>query len=305
MTNDYVLVIGAAGIDTKGHAQGAFSPNISTSGKIKSSSGGVARNITENLARFGEAVILMSVLGQDRSGTRILNRLKDVKVNTDYILVTDQYHTAAYIALYNEQESLIYSMYDMSVMAVLTPQLIYRNRGLIYQARMVVMDGNPSEAVINSVIKQALSKNVPVIADPTSTDLAEKFIPYLSDLYMVTPNAAEAEVLSGEQIETRQDAIRIAQGLVSKGVGIAVITLAEKGVVYATSDTSGHIPGLTTNVIDVTGAADALTAAIIFGVMNDIPIDEAVRMGASAAAFTLQSEESVIHNLSLDYLYAL
>ncbi len=82
-----------------------------------------------------------------------------------------------------------------------------------------------------------------------------------------------------------------------------MITLAEKGVVYAASDTSGHIPALTTNVVDLTGASDAMSAAIIFGLLNQFPIDEAVRLGAGAAALTLQSEETVLETLNLDQLY--
>ena len=89
------------------------------------------------------------------------------------------------------------------------------------------------------------------------------------------------------------------------GVDIAVITLAERGVVYATGDTSGHIPALTSRVVNITGAADAMTGAILFGILNDFPIDEAVRLGASAAALTLQSEDSVLRDLTLDQLYDL
>jgi pseudouridine kinase len=55
--------------------------------------------------------------------------------------------------------------------------------------------------------------------------------------------------------------------------------------------------------VDLTGAGDALTAAIIFGLLNDLPIVEAVRVGTSAAALTLQCRETVCPTLSLDRLY--
>jgi pseudouridine kinase len=87
------------------------------------------------------------------------------------------------------------------------------------------------------------------------------------------------------------------------GVQVAIVTLAEQGVCYATPDGSGHVPAVKTHVVDRTGAGDALTAGVVFGLNNGFPIDEAVRLGASAAALTLQHNDSVCQTLSLDCLY--
>ena len=79
--------------------------------------------------------------------------------------------------------------------------------------------------------------------------------------------------------------------------------MAEFGVGYATTESTGHIPAIKTEVVDPTGAGDALSAAVIFALMNDIPIDEAVRLGVSAAALTLRSSGTVAQDLSLERLY--
>ena len=120
---------------------------------------------------------------------------------------------------------------------------------------------------------------------------------------MITPNIAEAEVLAQGTITNEDDAIAAARRLVNAGVEIALITLAENGVVYATANSSGHVPALSTEVVDPTGASDALTATVVFGLLNDIPIDESVRLGVSAAALTLASSDTVFEKLSLDLLY--
>jgi len=303
VSDGYVLVIGAAGIDTKGYASAPLESGTSNPGKIKSSSGGVARNISENLSRLGQDVILLSAIGNDPPGERVLKRLQKSGIDTANLLVVDNRRTSAYIALYDEHKALIHSIDDMSVLDAISAQYIYRQRSLIHKADMVVMDGNLSIAVISSVIKQAAAKKVPVAVDPTSVSLADKIIPHLANLYMVTPNAAEAEVLTGQRVKTRGQAIKAAHSLVALGVDIVVVTLGEKGVVYATSDTSGHIPALSTNVVDMTGASDAMSAAIVFASLNDFSVDEAVRLGASAAFLTLQTEESVVPDMTLDLLY--
>jgi pseudouridine kinase len=196
------------------------------------------------------------------------------------------------------------SIDDMVVLSAITPGLIYRHRSLIRDAAMVVVDANLLPPAINSLIHQASKYQVPVSADPTSASLAERLRPHLPALFMVTPDLPEAEVLCGRSLRsTRDQGIAAAKQLVAMGVQVAIVTLAELGVCYATSEVSGHIPAVKTQVVDRTGAGDALTAGVVFGLLNDFSVDEAVRLGASAAALTLQYYQSVCPDLSLDCLY--
>ena len=97
--------------------------------------------------------------------------------------------------------------------------------------------------------------------------------------------------------------MQVARHLVNLGVAIALITLAEFGVCYATSETSGQVPALKTKVVDPTGAGDALTAAVMFALLNEMDIDEAVKLGVSAASLTLRHPGTVVPDLSLEKLY--
>ena len=72
----------------------------------------------------------------------------------------------------------------------------------------------------------------------------------------------------------------------------------------ADSTGSGYIDALRTNVVDSTGAGDAFTGATIFGLLNEVPVDEAMRLGVTAASLTLETLESVVPNLSQELLYA-
>jgi pseudouridine kinase len=91
--------------------------------------------------------------------------------------------------------------------------------------------------------------------------------------------------------------------MVANGVDIAIVTLAAQGLCYATSETSGYIPAIKTTIIDPTGAGDALSAAVIFALLNDVPLDDAVRLGVSAASLTLRYRGAVVSDLSLEKLY--
>ncbi len=302
-TQPYVLVIGAAGIDSKGTAHAPLTLGTSTPGTVRVSTGGTARNIADNLARLGVETVLLSAIGQGGSGNRILTNARQVGIDTRFCVVSGEHRTSAYLALLDEQGNLVMSVDDMQILACITPQIVDQNRDLVQNAEMIILDSNLPEDTIDAVFKIAKRYNVRICADPTSTTLATKLRPHLSDIYMITPNIAEAKVLCGCEINDEDEAMAAARHLVNAGVEFATITLAEEGVVYATANASGHVPAVATDIVDSTGASDALTATVVFGLLNDVPTDESVRLGVSAAALTLACTDTVCVDLSLELLY--
>ena len=300
----HLLVIGAASIDTKGRADKRIQSGTSTPGAIRVSVGGVGRNVAENLAHLGEPVVLLSAVGDDGSGQRLLQQAGKCGIDVSHVLVDPDHRTAAYLAVQDDTGNLVMSIDDMAInREVITPDLIYRRRALFRDARVIVLDANLSPATLRTIFLLARRYGVPVCADPTTATLAPRLCPHLSALTLVTPNAAEAEALCDVQVTDRGSGLVTAQKLVGMGVRIAIVTLGATGLVYATSQESGHIPAIEVEIVDFTGAGDALTAAVVFGLLNDFPVDEAVRLGTSAAALALRSRSSVCTDLTLERLY--
>jgi pseudouridine kinase len=302
--SSHLLVVGTASIDTKGRADSPIQSGTSTQGAIRVSVGGVGRNIAENLARLGENVILLSAVGADGSGRRILQQASLCGINVENVVVDPDHRTAAYIAILDASGSPAMSIDDMSINHdLITPEYVYRRRGLFRDAGMVVLDANLSPATLRTAFGMARRYEVPVCADPTTATLAARLCPHLPDLTLITPNGAEAKALSGVLVTDRDSGLAAAQRLVTQGVRIAIVTLGATGLVYATSQESGHVPAIECEIADLTGAGDALTAAVVFGLQHGFEVDEAVRLGASAAALTLQTRETVCSDLSLERLY--
>jgi pseudouridine kinase len=300
-----VLAIGAAGMDMVGRLSAEWEEGTSTPGRIRLAFGGVARNVAENLARLSQPCVLLTALGDDVSGRALLDVLKEAGVDVSAVRVLPGQSTGAYLAVIDSRGRLRAALDDMSLLRVLTPAVLRSAEDFFRSAGMVFLDANLPAETIGEVFRLAQESAVPVSADPTSRHLAARLTPHLKRLYLVTPSAGEAEVLLGRSIsqEDPADAVQAAQELVARGVCIAVISLSEFGVAYATRETHGHLPALRTAIVDPTGAGDALTAAVLFALLNDIPIDEAVRLGISAASLTLRSRHSVIPDLTLERLY--
>jgi pseudouridine kinase len=124
-------------------------------------------------------------------------------------------------------------------------------------------------------------------------------------LLLAAPNVQEAQVLCERSVkpEAYDSVLAAAKCLVAMGVEIAIITMAEKGLCYATSEESGSVPAIQTEVVDLTGGGDALTAAVVFALLNDIPVSEAMRLGCSAASLTIACNQTTVPNLTLELLY--
>jgi pseudouridine kinase len=302
---DHILLIGATLLDIKGKPAAGLEPGTSNPAAIRSTRGGTARNVAENLARLGATVTLLSVVGDDLTGQRLLEQTAKAGVDLNHVEILPEKNTGAYIALLEQDGTLSVALDDVRIMAHITPKYLRQRRELFDGVDMVMMDGSLTPAAMKTIAQLAAEYDVPLCADPSSARLAYKLRPYLSQLHLVVPNEVEALELCQVDLDRHDPdtSFTLARQLVQAGVQHAVITLADFGLTYATPDETGTIPARYSEMVDSTGTGDAITAAIIFGMVNELSTIEAMRLGAAAAGLTLQIHDTVVPELSLDMLY--
>jgi pseudouridine kinase len=300
-----ILVIGASGIDIVGRSLEDLQAGVSNPGDLRISHGGVARNLAENLQRLGAETILITATGDDFEGRELLSRAAELGVDIEHTITVPDEQTGAYLAVLDADGTLRLGLDDMQVTQALSPDHMKSCEPLIEKAAAVVVDGNLPPKTLAAVVTMARRSGVPIAADPTSRSLAPRFSPHLGDLWLVSPNEAEAATLcqASWQGDETPGALESARHLISLGVDIAIVSRAEFGVSYASPSGSGNVPARKTDVLDPTGAGDALLATVVFARLNDIPLDEAVRLGVTAAALTLRTQGTVVPDLSLERLY--
>jgi pseudouridine kinase len=300
-----VLVLGAAGMDVVGRLEADLKPAASNPARIRRSYGGVARNVAENLARLGQPVRLITVVGEDANGKEILEHTASAGVDISAVIHSKAFPTGYYMGVVSKNGMLQYAVDDMRLLEQITPNYLKAQEELFKSASLVFVDANLPVKTLRTASSLAKRAKIPICADTASFTLAERLIKFLPKYHLVTANSKEAGVLTGLSFESSdsQTAMEAARRLVNQGVRIALVTLAEYGVVYATSETTGHISAIRTRISDPTGAGDAMTAAVLFALLNDIDLDDAIRLGVSAASLTLRHPGSVYPKLSLEGLY--
>jgi pseudouridine kinase len=305
LTNGHALVIGSAGMDIVGRAETQIETGTSNPSALRMSLGGVARNVAENIALLGMDVVLITAVGDDPQGERLLKQTAASGVNVDHVLVVPDQPTGSYLAMLDHRGNLHIGMDDMRVISSIESIYLRERRDLFKEASAVFVDTNLPRKTLSTAISLAHRAKVPIAANPASVSLAPTLAPHLAKLWLITPNETEADAICPHPVPHAEPdrAIQAARHLVSEGVDFVVITMAEFGLSYASADSSGHVPAVQTEILDPTGAGDALTAAVIFGLLNGIPLDETVQLGLSAAAVTLRTQGTVARNLSLEMLY--
>ncbi|HTO81620.1 MAG TPA: carbohydrate kinase family protein [Methylomirabilota bacterium] len=297
-----VVVIGGANMDLKCRIAGATVMGSSNPGRMEATAGGVARNIAEALARLGVPTDLISAIGRDAFGDRLLAETTAAGVGTRHVL-RGAAPTGTYTATLDRRGELVVGVAAMEVLTALTPRLLARCAEALGAAALIVADGNLSTAALDWLLGFAAEHRrrlaIEAVSVPKAAALG-RLLAAKRPLYALFCNSAEAEALVGS---ARPRNLRAgAQQLHERGVGHVGIGLGGRGML-ASSLEDGRllqriVPAVAGPLRDVTGAGDAAVAGTIYGLLRDRPLADAARFGQVAAALTRASPLSVSPRLS-------
>jgi pseudouridine kinase len=291
-----VIVVGGANVDFKCQAGAPLILRTSNPGRMAATVGGVACNIARNLARLGVPTALLSVVGQDEFGERILREARACGLDVSMVLMSAR-PTGTYVALLDSDGELTAAISAMEAMEELTAEVIARRAAAIAQARMVVADCNLEQAALKRLAEICAASAVPVAIDAVSTRKAERLRPVLTarlPIHLLALNRDEATVLTGRKVRFDADLQRTADALHRAGVKHVLIGMSERGTFASTAGTSGTLVArFPVALVDVTGGGDAALAGTIYGLLDQQALPEAARWGQGAAALTISVPDTV------------
>ena len=203
-----VVVIGAACLDIKGRLAEPLLLGTSNAGRLTISVGGVARNIAENLARLGADTTLIAAVGADEFGQLIMSQTEEAGVRTEAMLIIEDQHTAAYLALLDHDGLLHTALDDSDCVRALTPEYLLENSDLIRAADVVFIDANLRRASADVIRAMCAEEGIPLCLEPVAYGLATRYRDRLQGLYVITPNEREAEALTGMVVSSPAEATR-------------------------------------------------------------------------------------------------
>jgi pseudouridine kinase len=292
----YVVAIGGANIDIICRIAGRVATATSNPGAVSDHPGGVARNIAHNLAQLGVAARLISAVGRDAPGRRLLAATAAAGVDIRGVMRAAG-ATGSYTAVLNAGGQLLVGVAAMEILERLTPRRLARHGDMLGAADLAIADGNLPTATLAWLIDVAAERRLRLAIETVSVPKARRLAPLLSarrPLFALFCNGAEAAALTGRRGMTA--AVRALHG---RGVRHVCIGLGRRGMLVSTGKAPRLVAALPGPIVDVTGAGDAAVAATLYGLLRGEPLATAARHGQAAAALTLACRGPVNPRLSV------
>lgn len=296
-----ITIVGGINIDIEGSPFEKLKYQDSNPGRINLAFGGVGRNITENAARLGGDVAMVSVIGDDQMGQAAKAELEGLGVDTSCIRTLKGRNSAMYLSILDDRNDMELAICDMDIIDAITPAVLEEHRNFISGSKILALDGNLSEELIRCSVD--MFKDIPIFFDPVSSAKAVKAKHCLGGFDSMKPNIMEAEILTGVTINGDEDVRRAADRLLEKGLKRVFITLNKDGVYYRDEKSEGFIrPADDLNIISATGAGDSFSATILLGSVKGRETEEIARMGMAAASIAMESSRAVNENMNIQEL---
>lgn len=288
----YVLVIGDAAMDyavTASAPLGLCSACCAGSA-VRRKRGGSARNVAENLARLGCDTRLMTVFGADEPGQSLLAETRQCGVDLSASLVCNDLPGSSCVIVSDHDGENYCCIGDVSLVRMLTPEQLASQQPLLRDAAVIVANTTLSEEALAWLFANITDQ--PVFFDYIALEHLERVRPWLSRIHTFRPGRDKARKLSGLPFADKTDACAVGDWFLRAGVRQIVLSLGEQGTYYSDGQQSGWLQRRPVQVVNATGAGDAMSAALVYGWITHMPLAETVRFALGAAALTLTTEEN-------------
>ena len=291
-----ILVIGATFVDIKGFPYDNYLPTGRNAGRVEYVHGGVARNVVEDIANVELRPTFLSIVDDTPMGDAVVQKLRNHKVNTDYVLTRPD-GMGTWLAVFDNNGDVAGSISKRPNMYPIAELLEQKGDEIFSQVRSVVLEIGLDKEIVKGTLTLAKKHNVKTFALVANMSIAAERRDLLQQFDCVICNQQEAGILFLDDYdETPAEELReiLAKRISLAKIPALVVTMGAEGAVYANlSGESGICPARNVQVKDTTGAGDAFCAGVAIGMTYGKTMAEAVEIGTTLAASVITSSENV------------
>ncbi len=256
-------------------------------GALKLVPGGKGANQAVAMARLGASVTMAGRVGSDPFGQQLLQALHNDKINTELIVVDEKESTGvAFIFLTSEGDNAIVVASGANAHVGHDPEHYTHILEAMQHVQALVLQLEIPVATVSKLIAAAHKAGLLVILNlAPAQQLTRETLQQVSVLVL---NESEASLLSGQRVDTLEDAHVVATVLHERGIATVVITLGSQGALLLTNDEHGKVrsiscPAPKVRVVDTTAAGDCFVAALTVALTEGQTAENALRFAVLAS----------------------
>ena len=291
-----MVVIGTVFVDIKGFPDDLYIPEGRNAGRVEIVHGGVGRNVAEDIANVELRPRFVGMVDDTAEGAEVLRKLKNHKVNTDYVAVT-QDGMGMWLAVFNNGGDIAGSISKRPTSDAMLRMLEEKGDEIFADADSIVIEIDLDKELIKTVFKYAEKYHKRVYAVVANMSIASQRRDFLQSIDCFVCNEQEAGILfvcdfSGLTPEELCE--ELSRRVVSARIPSMVVTMGSRGAVYADMNgDKGVYPARKVTVRDTTGAGDAFCAGVAIGLTYGKTMREAVEIGTRLASSVITVSENV------------
>lgn len=280
-----IIVIGSSNVDMVVKTSHLPAPGETIlGGDFFMNQGGKGANQAVAVKRLGGNLLFVSKVGNDSLGYQSLEYFKKENIETKHI--TTSPNVASGVALIcvdnNAENSIVVASGANMQLGVQEVDAVMDeiNEGDILLMQLEI----PMETVVYAA-KKASEKGVKVVLNPAPAQKLPEEL--LKNLFLITPNKIEAEMLSGVHIDHEVNAEKAALTMKEQGVKNIIITLGSKGCFAVEENESYCTDAYRVKPVDTTAAGDTFNGALCVGLAEGMNIKKAIKMASKAASIVV------------------
>jgi ribokinase len=280
-----VAVIGVANVDLVTRVDRLPREGQTVFGeRLETLPGGKGLNQAIAVARQGGRAALVANAGDDPWGHLLLDALLDAGVDvTGFQLVADDTTAGVLIQIPASGDSAVTVTRARRTLASIED--VERARVLLAEAAVTIVQLELDLPVVQLVVAGAAGRVIGMLVPGESLPRT-----VLERLDLLVVNAAEAaQIVGGAAPRTVEAARRCAEALREEGPSSAVVTMGMDGAAYASEEEVGFVAAPRVDVVDTTGAGDALLGALALALSRGAPLPQALRLGVLAGSQAVRS----------------
>jgi len=291
-----IVVIGMIFVDVKGYPEAAFIPTGRNAGRVERVHGGVGRNVAEDIANCELRPTLLSLVDESGDGADVLRKLRNHKVNTDYIRATPD-GMGTWLAVFDNDGDVAASISKRPNLLPLVNTLEEQGDEIFANADSIVVEIDLDKEIIKRVFRLAKKHGKKVYACVGNMSIALERRDFLKSVDCLICNIQEAGLLFFEDFSERKPeemADILSRKIAAARIPGMIVTMGGQGAVYADLEgEKGYCPARKVDVKDTTGAGDSFCAGVAIGLTYGKNMEAACEIGSMLAASVIVTTESV------------
>ena len=270
-----VLCIGEALIDMICTDRGT---NLSKGQNFLKKAGGAPANVAAAIAALGGGVDMAAKVGKDPFGVHIIELLKEMGVDTQWVLQDEKHFTTfAFVSLMEDGERDFY--FNRGADGQLSSKdlsgLNLNEYSIVHFGSATSFLPGPLQSAYIDLLEQSKKAGAIISFDPNYRHLlfpnnTQSFIdqcwPFIEQAHFFKLSDEEAILITG--CGTVHDA---AASLRKKSKAVFTITMGKEGTLLSMGDHLEMIGSIAITPVDATGAGDAFVGAVLFQLINSNP----------------------------------